>query len=433
MIKDSSTKKYAPLVGAAGIGSMLGSGIIIGLSATITAWQSGLGLTDSQVGILSGALTFAIAAGSLLAGMISKKIGLIRSFNILNIFYAIGALICVLCNNFMTLLLGLVLTGFISGVDLPISLTVISHDAPDERTSAQMVSSTQIFWQIGVFASYIMAFIVSTISGDLGARVVFGLLGIIAVIAFVWRTFSPKFKEFHKAGESYRAKKGNDKNVQDVSFIKVLTSGKDKNKFVKLFSCIIVFYVCWNLLANTFGQFQTYILVKANASQSLATGTGIALNILGLFLVALFASVAGSKNRNKFFFVGIIIQAGAMIGISLGGGTLFMIIAMIACYNIGNQFAGEAIYKVWTQESFPAEARASMQGFINGFSRFLCGVFALITPWLVTPERIQMTMLGFAGIVLISAIAGTIMIKLQKQYGIGQMEKDVEYQDTKIS
>ena len=39
-----------------------------------------------------------------------------------------------------------------------------------------------------------------------------------------------------------------------------------------------------------------------------------------------------------------------------------MIVGMIACYNIGNQFAGESIYKVWTQESFPVEARASMQG-----------------------------------------------------------------------
>lgn len=99
-----------------------------------------------------------------------------------------------------------------------------------------------------------------------------------------------------------------------------------------------------------------------------------------------------------------------------------MIIAMIACYNIGNQFAGEAIYKVWTQESFPSDARASMQGFINGFSRFCCGLFALITPWLVAGQRIQMTMFGFAGIVLVSAVAGTIMIRLQKKYGIGQME-----------
>lgn len=422
MSQDKSVKKYAPLIGAAGIGSMLGSGIIIGLSATITVWQAGLGLTEGQVGILSGALTFAIAAGSLLAGTISKTLGLIRSFNSLNVLYALGALVCVLSGNFPMLLAGLILAGFASGADLPISLTVISHDAPDERTSAGMVSSTQIFWQIGVFASYIMAFIVSTVEGDLGARIVFGLLGGIAAAAFLWRTFSPKFKEFHEAGDRYRAAENFSGSAEEVSFTKILTSGNEKSKFTKLFLCIIVFYVCWNLLANTFGQFQTYILVKANASQSVATGTGIALNVLGLFLVALFASAAGSKNRNKFFFVGIVIQAGAMLGIALGGGTLFMIIAMIACYNIGNQFAGEAIYKVWTQESFPAQARASMQGFINGFSRFCCGLFALITPWLVAGERIQMTMFGFAGIVLISAAAGTIMIRLQKKYGIGQME-----------
>lgn len=37
------------LVVAAGIGSMLGSGIIIGLSATVTVWQSGLGLTGGDL------------------------------------------------------------------------------------------------------------------------------------------------------------------------------------------------------------------------------------------------------------------------------------------------------------------------------------------------------------------------------------------------
>lgn len=422
MSKTKTSKQYRPLVGAAGIGSMLGSGIIIGLSATITVWQSGLGMSEGQVGILSGALTFAIAFGSLLAGTISKKMGLIRAFNTLNIFYAIGALICVLSSNFPMLLAGLVIAGFSSGADLPISLTVISHDAPDERTSAEMVSSTQIFWQIGVFASYIMAFIVSTVKGALGARIVFGILAAIAFVAFLWRTFSPKFKEFHEAGDRYRQAETTTSGETEVSFVSILKEGKDKAKYTKFFLCIMIFYICWNLLANTFGQFQTYILVKANASQSVATGTGIALNVLGLFLVALFASAAGSKNRNKFFFVGIIIQAGAMLGIALGGGTLFMIIAMIACYNIGNQFAGEAIYKVWTQESFPSKARASMQGFINGFSRFCCGLFALITPWLVASERIQKTMFGFAGIVIISAIAGTMMIRLQKKYGIAQMK-----------
>ena len=186
MSKSAETKKYMPLVGAAGIGSMLGSGIIIGLSATITVWQSGLGLTDGQVGILSGALTFAIAAGSLLAGNITKLFGLICSFNLMNLMYLIGAAICVLSGNFPVLLAGLIITGFASGADLPISLTVISHDAPNEKVSASLIASTQVFWQIGVLGSYAMAFIVSHVEGAAGARMVFALLAILAGIAFLW-------------------------------------------------------------------------------------------------------------------------------------------------------------------------------------------------------------------------------------------------------
>lgn len=250
-------------------------------------------------------------------------------------------------------------------------------------------------------------------------RVVFGILAGLAMVAFLWRTFSKKFKEFHQEGDRKHSSQGRN-GSSEVSFT-ALFKGNGKKKYLSFFLCIIIFYVCWNLLANTFGQFQTYMLVKANASQALATGCGIALNIAGLICGILFASAAGSKHRNKFFYVGIVIQAAAMIGIALGGGALFMIVAMIACYNIGNQFAGESIYKVWTQESFPSEARASMQGFINGFSRLCCGLFALVTPYLVVPERIQMTMYGFAAIVLISAVAGTIMLRLQKKYGVGQM------------
>lgn len=264
-----------------------------------------------------------------------------------------------------------------------------------------------------------MAFIVSAVEGAMGARIVFGILGGLAVIAFLRRTFSGKFKEFHREGDRYRAAEGA-KGASEVSFTS-LFKGDSKSKYLSFFLCIIIFYVCWNLLANTFGQFQTYMLVKADASQALATGCGIALNIAGLICGILFASAAGSKHRNKFFYVGIVIQAAAMIGIALGGGALFMIVAMIACYNIGNQFAGESIYKVWTQESFPSEACASMQRFINGFSRLCCGLFALVTPYLVVPERIQTTMYGFAIIVLISAAAGTIMLRLQKKYGVGQM------------
>ena len=415
--KNSVPRKYRTLVLGAGIGSMLGSGIIVGLSATITVWQNGLNLSNSAVGILSGALTFAIAFGSLFAGQLTNIFGLIPAFNMMNLFYAIGAVIAVLSPNFYTLLVGLIITGFASGADLPISLTVVSHDAPDKKISASLVSSTQIFWQIGVFMSYICSFVVSHMTGAIGARVMFAILALIAVVTFVWRSTSLKFKVLHEEGERHREKErenaeGNEKQVS----IKEHLFGNKKKEYLSFFTCIIVFYVCWNLLANTWGQFQTYTLVKANATQSFATGTGIVLNIISLITTSIFASVAGSKYRNKAFAVGVLIQFCAMIGMALSGSALWTIVICIGCYNLGNPVAGEAIYKVWTQESFPSENRAALQGFINGFSRLCCGLFAFITPVLVLPEHIRTTMFGFSGIVVVSALAGFTMIFMQKKY-----------------
>ena len=149
--------KYMPLAFAAGIGSMLGSGIIVGLSSTITVWQDGLGLDTTQVGLLSGILTFAIAFGSLFGGRLADKIGRVLFFNWINLVYAIGAVICIFAGNFTTLLVGLIIAGLASGADLPVSMTVVSHDAPDDATAARLVSTTQVFWQVGVFISFICA------------------------------------------------------------------------------------------------------------------------------------------------------------------------------------------------------------------------------------------------------------------------------------
>lgn len=421
---DSQKRRYMPLVFGAGIGSMLGSGIIVGLSATITVWQNGLQLTNGEVGILSGALTFAIAFGSLFAGKITTIFGLVRSFNSLNLVYAIGAIVCVCSQNFLCLLCGLLLTGFASGADLPISLTMISHDAPDENTSASLISSTQIFWQIGVFMSYICSFIVSSMAGAAGARVVFTILSMLAIVTWLWRTFSSTFKQFHKEGDAMQALRNESSEISTMR-VKDIFFGKDKQKYIGFFVCILMFYVCWNLLANTWGQFQTFTLVKANASQSFATGAGIVLNVIGLLTTTIFASLAGGKYRNRAFVVGIIIQFCAMLGMTMSGSSLWPIVICIGCYNFGNPMAGEAIYKVWTQESFPSQLRASLQGFINGFSRLCCGLFAFITPALVMPDRIRKTMLGFACIVVISAIAGGRMMYLQKKYKQATKGKEV--------
>ncbi len=370
-----SLGRYSSLAVAAGIGSMLGSGIIVGLSAAITVWQEGLQLSNAQVGQLSGIMTFAIAFGSLMGGRIADKIGRVFFFNWINLLYAVGAVVCIFAQNFWTLLAGLIIAGWASGADLPVSMTVVSHDAPN----------------------------------------VFAILAIFAVIAFVWRVTSPTFKKFHDEADARDAQMGVTAHDTNVSVTKILF-GRNKVMLLSFLAAILIFYVGWNLLANTWGQFQTFMFAKAGASQSLATGLGIILNFITLILNIAFASVAGGKYRNKAFVAGIVIQLSAMIIMALAGTNLW-IVGATAFMNLGSPLAGEAIYKVWTQESFPIEIRASIQGYINGFSRLCCGLFALITPMLVVPGVIQKTMWGFAGVVFVMSLAGLWMLGLQKKYG----------------
>lgn len=388
---------------------MLGSGIIVGLSATITVWQKGLGLDAGQVGVLSGVMTFAIAFGSLFGGRLADKIGRVLVFNWINLLYAIGAAICVFAPNFTMLLIGLVIAGLASGADLPISMTIVSHDAPNDKVAAQLVSTTQVFWQVGVFISFICAFLVSAMQGATGGRVVFAILAVFAVVAWLWRVLSPTFRRFHEEADARDAAAGVASTCgEKVSVTKMLLG---------FFLAITIFYCGWNLLANTWGQFQTYMFVQANASQSLATGLGIILNFITLALNIAFASIAGGKYRNKLFFVGMAITIVAMVCLAMGGTNLWVIVGATALMNFGSPFAGEAMYKVWTQESFPIEIRASVQGFINGFSRLLCGLFALVTPMLVVPATIKTTMWGFVDVVVLELIAGTVMIRMQGKYG----------------
>lgn len=417
--KSQSFRQYRPVAMAAGLGSMLGSGIIVGLSATITVWQQGLQLTNGQVGIISGALTFAIAFGSLFGGRFSESFGLVKTFNWTNLIYAIGTLICVFASNFVMLLIGAVIAGVTSGCDLPISLTVVSHDAPDNKTSAELVSFTQVFWQVGIFISYLCSFAVSKMGGLFGARIVFTILSVIALVTWAWRTFSPKLKTFHIEGEKRYAKIAAARDsVNTKSVFKALFGSKNSGKLFKYFVAILVFYVGWNLLANTWGQFQTFMLVQAHASQSLATGYGIVTQLLGLPLVALYAWVAGSKYRNTAFSIGSIVMFIAIAAMAMTGSVLWVIMGAIFLYGVGSNFSGEALYKVWTQESFPIEIRSSIQGIINGISRICCALFAFVTPSLVVPSVIKTTMWGFAILVLVGWGAGLLMNHWQKKYGL---------------
>lgn len=407
----TSIKQYKPLLYAAGLGSILGSGIIVGLSSTITVWQNVLALSDSQVGTVSGALTLAIALGSLLTGQITKMFGLRKTFDYMNLLFLAGSLLCMVAGNYWMLLIGALLAGFASGCDLPVSLTVLSHDAPNEKISAELVSGSQVYWTIGILVAMMLAFATSALAGAWSARIMMAVLSLIALVTILYRTKNKAVLEIHE----HAPIKTVNTDQKHVSISQVLF--KDHSKpYLAFLICILLFYCGWNLLANTFGQFQTFMLVKANASQTLATGCGVVLNLVCLVIAQIFSKIAGGKHRNTAFYAGIVIMVVALVGLANAGTSILLICICLAFQNVGSTFAGEAMYKVWTQESFPESVRSGIQGFINGTSRLLCAAFAVITPTLVLPQNIYWTMMGFAVLIACAGVAGAIQIRLQKKY-----------------
>lgn len=426
--EDTLVKQYRPLANAAGFGSMLGSGIIIGLSTTLAVWQDGLHLTDSQTGLLSGLLTLMVGFGSLFGGRIAESIGLVKTFNWTNFFYLIGALFCIFSTGVVSLSIGLVIVGLISGMDLPVSLAVISRDAPDKTVNNKLVSFTQIYWQLGTFVSSIGAFIVSKITGTLGARIVFSILAIIALVTWIWRLTSKRFKKFHQLGAEKMDANSDDNNSNvssDKSVSDVLVH-QGAGKYMKYFILIILYYCLWNLLANTWGQFGTYMMRRANASQSLATGAGLVVSFIVLAAVAFFSKVSANNSRITVFVVGGVITFISFVLLGFFGKDIWFIIAAQLAYQVGASFAGEAMYKVWTQESFPTSVRSSIQGIVNGVSRLLCAAFAVVTPALVEPARINGTMWCFSAVVIVYVIIGVMMDKAQKKYGLPDDDKQAK-------
>lgn len=67
------------------------------------------------------------------------------------------------------------------------------------------------------------------------------------------------------------------------------------------------------------------------------------------------------------------------------------------------------------------------------FSRLCCGLFAFVTPYLVMPDHIQSSMIGFAWIVLVATIAGIVMMRLQKKYGTSETRGTEDLQDTNVT
>ncbi|WP_062524889.1 MFS transporter [Demequina rhizosphaerae] len=380
--------------------SYLDAGSIITLGISLVLLQEPLGLTPWDIGALSGLLTAGLAVGAVAGGRISDMLGRKNVFLGNLAMYIVGALLVVIAPSAALLYPGVVIMGLAMGIGLPTSLALIAESA-QEGLKGRMVGLSSALWLVGIMATLGLATGVAHY-GPLGARILFGHMLAIAVLALI---FGFGLEESREWREARRA--GRDGAKPASVPVRELFRGRLAAPLIAL----TAFFVFVNLPANSLGQFMTYLYVNvAGVDASRASLLGLLGLPVGLVGAVVFMKFADSRLRKPLFYVGAVLQVVAFGLPAVAGITELTVFLMAAVAGFGGAFAGEGIYKVWNQELFPTMYRATAQGVTYGVTRGLTAGFAIVTPAIIAYNP-AVLMWILTGLVALAGLVGALAVQ----------------------
>jgi inositol transporter-like SP family MFS transporter len=379
--------------------ALVTSGIAIG------GYYAGpLQLGAGAIGSLLGLQTLAFAAGALFGGRLGDRFGRRKIFTLSLALYALGVLLLLVAAGPVLLYAGVVATGLAIGADLPVSLALVNEEAPDGKKGT-MVVFTGMLWLAGIVSVLVLSSFMG-VQGILGGRILFGHLLVVAVVVLLLRLTLRESAEWAAARRAAEARTSG--GSESIEFSRVRDLFRAPTGYALLATGL--YYATWNLGANTLGQFGTFLwtsLAKGEVAQYSQ------LTLIGLpvgFLAGLaFMRVVDRPARHAWFAVGTALIVIAWALPALLGPNKFTLVAVMLISGLGNSFAGESIYKIWSQELFPTLLRATATGVTMAFTRALAGLAALATPaFALGSTRLFFGLL--LGFMVASAVIGLVWV-----------------------
>jgi inositol transporter-like SP family MFS transporter len=397
------TKQQWIWTALAGMASYLDAGSIVALGASLTAFKAAFGLSSGAVGALQaiGPNAIGCAVGAFIGGYLGDKLGRKRIYQYDLLVYAAGILCITFSQNTAMLFLGTFVVGLAVGADVPTSLALVGEFAPD-KARGKLLGFTQVAWCLGPAVVLWGAMAVAPLKGLWGPRVLFLHLFVIAMITWALR---------RGLAESARWKA-----AVAVSKEQVKALFSPANAKAMLWTTII--YLFWNLTAGTAGAFASYfnsILLgggEASATKTQVVSTGLAsLSFVTTMVATLFLFMPFSDRSfkaRKWLWGG-----GAVIQITGWGMLMFVpftvptVLINTIMWGVGAALAGEAFYKVFSQELFPTIYRGTAQGITFAVARLLLGVWSFIAPTLINEKNPNFFQLALM-LTLFLAISGVV-------------------------
>lgn len=401
-----------------GMASYIDSAAIITSGIALVVYQTCFGLDTAQFGILSAALTFCIAIGSIAGGRLGDRYGRKPVFSVTMLMLIVGAILLLVMPMtvdggvvsqitdaingastaaadagkefsitpelvkslnlpalpgyfFPLLVLGQVLMGLGVGADLPVSLATIAEEAPDDKRGKMLLFS-DILWVVGI----VVAQGVGALVGDWGVSggmIMYGQLLVVCIIVLALRQIIPESPVWVRAQQDRLSGKVSEQDSGKVSDLL-------KAPYTVPFVALIVFYIGTNVPANTLGQFSTYVATSVvHVPVSLAATVGLVVYPVRAILDFVFMKFVDTDKRMPLFYMGAILYLAGFLAMPVFGASVTTYVATQLLYCIGAAFAFEGILKVWMQECFPTLLRTTANGSIVFASRFCCAIAGYFT------------------------------------------------------
>ncbi|WP_246482767.1 MFS transporter [Brachybacterium halotolerans] len=390
-----------------GMASYIDAAAIVSSGIALVIYQQAIGLTNGQVGILSGLLTFCIAIGAITGGRLGDRLGRRHVFIATMAMVVLGAVLLVLAGTFTSLLLGTVLVGLGTGADLPVSLATISEAASDANRG-KLLGFSQVLWTAGILGTTATSAVVGGM-GHLGGQIMFAMIGVIALVVLALRLTIPESRSWQDA-HAERLAGADTVRAQRTGLKDLLT----ERLYLVPFAAILVFYSLTNIGANTGGQFGTWIAVNVvGVSVQLNSLISLVLFPAGFLWAFLFMRIVDTPHRMTWFLVGAVALVVSYLLPAVLGFSLPVWIIMQIVNGFGGGFAFEAIMKVWSQESFPTLMRSSAQGTTIAVARVIAAVAGILTPSLLYANP-RAFYAGIAAVVLIGVVVGHLVFRSRR-------------------
>ncbi len=160
---------------------------------------------------------------------------------------------------------------------------------------------------------------------------------------------------------------------------------------------VLFFYALLTIGTNFYGSFGLYALETVGG---LPPSTALVVSLIGVpvIIVTVLAMMRAMDTaaRRPIFVVGAVVQVLAWVFALLVPPSAITLVVAFVVYGIGTTMAGEAHYKVWSQELFPTELRSTALGLSFGVARIASAVSLVFVPTLLAS--------GLAGVAVLMIV-----------------------------